>query len=107
MTAKTKTPEPVLYGFICEDAFSLLSPRAIDGYAYKTFGEAVAGAVQQIENGTSEVAIVRCRYSKRHDCYVEIVDSGCITIDASYAHQGGWFDEVDEEGDESSAPAAV
>jgi len=46
-----------------------------------------------IANGAAEeVSVVRCRYSPRHEVWVEISDGGCIQIDGS-----NWKHDDEEE----------
>jgi hypothetical protein len=96
---KIERSEPMFFGVIDEDHFTLYSPRAIDEGPWESMSAAMAEAAVRIENGTEQVSIVRCRFSKRHQCWVEIVDGSCITISAT--DTDAWF------GEEEEAPAAA
>jgi hypothetical protein len=74
-------PAPVYFGVIDETELSLRSPRAIDEGPYDTLSQAFVGAYELLEGGAEQVAIVRVRYSKRHEVYVEITGTS-IEIDA-------------------------
>lgn len=82
---------PKYYGVIDEDCLSLRSPRMIDSDEYNNIWKAFEKAADMIGDGATEVAIVECKYSKRDDCWYEVVERGCITVDASNAHE--WFDD--------------
>lgn len=69
------------FGIINEDEFSLSSPRMVDEW-YETFPEAFEGAGDMIENGVGQVAIVRCRYNPKTDCWYEVVGAGTVQINA-------------------------
>lgn len=90
--SKTKATH---YGVINEDYFSLRSPRAIDSDECTSLGEAFKAAKEMVEEyGAEKVSIVRCRYSKKHECYFEVVEAGSITIEAH-----GWICDDDYEND--------
>jgi len=87
----------VKFGVIDESHFSLRSPRAIYEGPFKTLEKAFAEAGRMISDRmVEEVSVVRCRFSKRHECWVEVIE-GSVTIDARSAP---WVTE-DEDGDTS------
>lgn len=90
------------FGVINEDELSLRSPRAIDGEECDTLAGAFAQATDLIRGGVEEVSIVRCRFSERHEVWVEVPD-GSITIDARGVDWAADEDEDAEEEEEARA----
>lgn len=71
---------PRKFGVIDETGITLYSPRVIDEGPFDTLEEAFdAAATLAQDGGYEELAIVLCRYSKKHECWVERV-AGSITI---------------------------
>jgi len=72
------------FGLINETYFSLRSPRAIeDDLPFDAIADAFEAAAEMLQRDEcEEIAIVRCRYSRRLECWVEVVGGGVITIDA-------------------------
>jgi len=92
------------YGVIDESTMSFYSPRAIDGDECSTLAGAFRAAADLIEGGAVEVSIVRCRYSQRHESWVEVSggeDSGPISVDARGATWAAERDDDDEDEDEA------
>lgn len=80
---------------IDETWFSLHSPRAINEGPFNTLAEAFEAAAELAQNGNVEsISIVLCRYSKRHECYVELV-AGSISIALHSA--SALLEDADEE----------
>lgn len=86
------------FGLINETVFSLRSPRAIENdEPFETLRGALAAAAEMLEpDFCDEIAIVRCRYSRRLECWVEVVDGDVITIDARGAGALLCEDEVED-----------
>lgn len=80
------------FGCIDEDSMSLRYPRVIDGYAHESLAEAMKAALEMMECGTTEVAIVACTFSKRHDDWVET--ETILTLDRN-TEANYWGDDDD------------
>ena len=84
-----------MYGVIDETGLSLLSPRAIDEGPFRSLAGAFEAASEMAEGGREQCSIVLCRFSERHECWVEVVGGGVIEIDCRDA--GGLVEEEDED----------
>ena len=78
----------ILWGVINEDGISFRTPRGIDSDECNSFIEAFQAAEEMMKDGTNKMSIVRCRYSPKDDCWVEVYDYGCIQIEA-----GNWAEK--------------
>lgn len=80
------------YGIIVGGGITLTLPRVIDGEECETLEDAFARAASAIIDGETEVEIVQCQYSERHESWVQVGEA--ITVDASWATHWVHTEEV-------------